>query len=95
MFVYGLYYQVMDYLARNNLLCMEQYGFRLGYSTELDGIRLTDYLIKQVDSVKLTSTMDLSKGFNIINHTILFSKINYCDTCGFKNDLLRIYLSNR
>ena len=42
--------QLLHYFVENNLLSMEQFGFRLGHSTELAAIRLVDYLMSEMNS---------------------------------------------
>ena len=46
---------------------MEQYGFRLGQSTELAAVKLVDHLISQLDnhSTPINVYIDLSKAFDI------------------------------
>ena len=41
--------QLRAYLSNNNLLCINQFGFRPGQSTELAALRLVDHLIAQMD----------------------------------------------
>ena len=96
-FEYVMYYQLLDYLDENKLLCMEQYGFRPGHSTELACIRLMDHVTKQVDAGKLpiNINIDLSKAFDTLNHTILLDKLKHYGISGIENDLFRDYLSNR
>ena len=42
--------QLLGYFTYNNLLCLDQFGFRQGHSTELAALRLLDHLITQMDS---------------------------------------------
>ena len=37
--------QLLSYFTNNNLLCLNQFGFRPGHSTELAALRLVDLLI--------------------------------------------------
>ena len=96
-FEYVLYHQLIEYLNGNNLLCIEQYGFRTGHSTELASIRLIDHLTQQVDvgNIPMNIYIDLSKAFDTLNHDILLAKLNHYGICGSENDLFRNYLSNR
>ena len=48
-FEYVIFYQLFDYMCENNLLTIEQFGFRRGHSTELAAIQLVDRLTKQMD----------------------------------------------
>ena len=43
-FEYVIFYQLFDYICTNNLLTIEQFGFRTGHSTELAAIQLVDHL---------------------------------------------------
>ena len=40
--------QLLAYLSNNNLLCINQFGFRPRHSTELAALRLVDHLIAQM-----------------------------------------------
>ena len=37
--------QLIDYFTSNNLFCIQQFGFRPGYSTELAALRLANHII--------------------------------------------------
>ena len=54
--------QIPHDFVENNLLCMEQFGFRLGHSTELAAVRLVDHLISDMDNnnTPLNMYIDLS-----------------------------------
>ena len=45
--------QLLGYFTNNNLLCLDQFGFRPGHSTELAALRLVDHLITQMDRCKI------------------------------------------
>ena len=47
--------QLLAYLSNNNLLCINQFGFRPGHSTELAALRLVDHLIAQMDTFDSTN----------------------------------------
>ena len=49
-FEHVMFDQLLDYFTNNNLLCLDQFGFRPGHSTELAALRLVDHLITQLDS---------------------------------------------
>ena len=84
-------------IIENNLVSMEQYGFRPGHSTELTVVRLVDHLISQIDNYSTPRNVyiDLSKAFDTLNHSILLSKLQYFGITGCSNDLLRSYFSGR
>ena len=96
-FEYVIFYQLFDYMCENNLLTIEQFGFRRGHSTELAAIQLVDRLTKQMDlgSVPTNIYIDLSKAFDTLDHSILLDKLSYYGICGVENLMLRTYLSNR
>ena len=84
-------------MCENNLLTIEQFGFRRGHSTELVAIQLVDRLTKQMDlgNVPTNIYIDLSKAFDTLDHSILLDKLSYYGICGVENLMLRTYLSNR
>ena len=63
----------------NNLLCLDQFGFRPGHSTELAALRLVDHLITQMDSCRVPTNIyiDLSNAFDTLNDGILLQKLKY------------------
>ena len=65
-FEYVIFCQLFDYMCTNNLLTIEQFGFRTGHSTELAAIQLIDHLTKQMDLGKVPTNIyiDLSKAFD-------------------------------
>ena len=60
--------QLLDYFTNNNLLCLDQFSFRPGHSTELAALRLVDHLITQMDSCRVPTNIyiNLSKAFDTL-----------------------------
>ena len=89
--------QLLGYFTNNNLLCLDQFGFRPGHSTELAALRLVDHLITQMDRCKIPTNIyiDLSKAFDTLNHSILLEKLQYYGVTGTSLSLLDNYLSDR
>ena len=90
--------QLLGYFTNNNLLCLDQFGFRPGHSTELAALRLVDHLITQMDRCKIPTNIiyiDLSKAFDTLNHSILLEKLQYYGVTGTSFSLLDYYLSDR
>ena len=92
-----IFYQLLGYFTNNNLLCLDQFGFRPGHSTELAALRLVDHLITQMDSCKILTNIyiDLSKAFDTLNHSILLEKLQYYGATGTSLSLLGNYVSDR
>ena len=84
-------------MCENNLLTIEQFGFRRRHSTELAAIQLVDRLTKQMDlgTVPINISIDLSKAFDTLDHSILLDKLSFYSISSVENLMLRTYLSNR
>ena len=87
-------------MSINNLITIEQFGFRTVHSTELAAIQLVDHLTRQMDMGEVPTNIyvDLSKAFDTfdtLDHSILLAKLNYYGVCGLENILFREYLSGR
>ena len=95
-FQYIIFKQLYTYMNDNKLFSIEQYGFRTGHSTELAALHLVNDLIKQMDTGKVPTNIDLSKAFDTLDHSILLDKLNYgVVAVGVVNNLLHSYISNR
>ena len=83
--------QLLGYFTNNKLLCMDQFGFRPGHSTELAALRLVDHLITQMDKCRVPTNIyiDLSKAFDTLNHDILLQKLKYYGITGTSVNLLQ------
>ena len=84
-----------DFIEKHSLLYSSQYGFRQAHSTQHAILDMVETIQTNKDK-KLFSCgvfIDLKKGFDTVNHTILLDKINYYD---FRvNQWFCSYLSNR
>ena len=84
-------------MSHNALFCQEQFGFCTGHSTEQASLQLTDYLIKQMDqgNTHLNMYIDLSKAFDTLDNSMLWSKLSYYGITCCDNKVCVSYLSNR
>ena len=82
-------------MSINNLITIEQFGFRTGHSTELAAIQLIDQANGHGGSPYKYIYIDLSKAFDTLDHSILLAKLNYYGVCGLKNIIFREYFSGR
>ena len=92
-----LYLQLSDYFLTNNLLCLQQYGFKKNSSAELAALELLDRVLDQLDKHKIPNNLyiDLSKAFDSLRHDILLDKLTYYSVTNPARKLIESYLSNR
>ena len=84
--------QLYKFIEENNILNKWQSGFRPGYSTETAMTYVTDLLLTEMDSKKLTGVvfLDLKKAFDTVDHALLLTKLrNY----GIRGDELSWFTS--
>ena len=74
-----VYDQVYDYLDKNGLIHPNHHGFLRNCSTTTALQHMMDVWLKSIDSGKLVATLflDLSAGFDVINHDLLINKLKY------------------
>lgn len=85
------------YLESNNLLCVEQSGFRKHFGTHDPIIDLTDYISKQFNDGNFVVCIfvDLAIAFNSLDCHILVNKLS---SLGFRGNILELltdYLRDR
>ena len=92
-----IFTQLSLYFNENKLIFDHQYGFRPKHSTEYAALELVDRIITQMDKkeVPINIFLDLSKAFDIIDHTILLAKLRYYGIHDTALLLLKSYLKNR
>ena len=79
--------QISNYFINNNLLSMQQYGFRTKHSIKFAALILVDHLTYKLDNGQIPSNVyiNLSKAFNSLIYDILLNKLNYYGVRGFAN----------
>lgn len=94
-----LHNQLMAYFTENKLFFEHQYGFRPKHSTELAAVELVDKLLHFMDKkspdTPICIYMDLSKAFDVLDHSILLDKLSFYGLDRSAITLLANYLSNR
>ena len=80
--------QTKKFLSHNKVLYDYQSGFRKNYSTDKCLSFLNDEILKHIDDGLVTGVIliDLQKGFDTINHDIIFRKLGIL---GFSDDVIK------
>ena len=92
-----LFNQLYEYFDRNDLLTQHQYGFRKNHSTEFAAMELIDRVanLLELGTILFNLYIDLSKAFDVLNHDILRSKLEFYGLNELTIKLIKNYLSNR
>ena len=85
-----------DYLCDNNLYS-NQSGFRKYHSTETALIKLNDQMLLNLDNNRVTGVVliDYCKAFDMVDHSILLSKLKVYGLCDNTTKWFNSYLSDR
>ena len=69
--------QLYSYMSDNHLFSSSQHGFRSLLSTETALLTVSDHILSAIDHQELTllCLLDLSKCFDVIDHSMLLSKL--------------------
>lgn len=89
--------RLVNYLEKNKLLSVNQYGFRHGKSTEQAVNKLIEFISSNLDKGKkcLSIFLDLAKAFDTISVSLLLNKLEALGIRGTQLDLFNSYLSGR
>ena len=89
--------QLVQHLNRNNILTIEQSGFRPKHSTSTALIKVTDEWLKSLDNGLFTGAVfvDLQKAFDMVNPKCLLNKLSTIGINGPSLKWFENYLSDR
>ena len=89
--------RVMFHLERNNLLEINQGGFRKNHSTMDTIAKFSNDIFNGINKRELTVAcfIDLAKAFDTVNHKILLKKLEMLGITGNLKKLFENYLTNR
>ena len=89
--------QITEYLNKNNLICLNQFGFRKKMSTSDDLILATENIRREIDENKCVAAawLDLSKTFDSISHEILLQKLEKLNFDSNSISMIRSFLTCR
>ena len=92
-----IFIQVVEYMSKNELFHPNHHGFRAGHSTTTAMIQMYDSWVQAVDKGELVGVcmLDMSAAFDVVDHSILLSKLQLY---GFNDTALKWmgnYLSGR
>ena len=92
-----MYNRLYSFLTKHNIITEKQYGFRKKYATYMALIDLIDKISCNFDEKKYTVgvSLDLSKAFDTIDHTILLNKLQCYGVRGSACSWFASYIQNR
>ena len=89
--------QFYDFLQENKLLFKDQFGFRRKMSTSSALLQFTDSLLKSMDKGHVSGVvyLDLKKAFDMVDHSLLISKLTEYGVSETSLKWFRSYLTQR
>ena len=92
-----VYAQIYEYLIKYKLIHPNQSGFRSKHSCVTALIKIVDHILNEMDRGNYTGVLllDFKKAFDMVNHTILLSKLKVYKLDDLSLNWFRSYLSER
>ena len=87
----------MNHMTENKLLATSQSSYIKNHSTETALLYLVDNCMSNINNgeINLLCSLDLSKGFDVLNHNILLHKLFQYNISSSELQWFESYLSNR
>ena len=89
--------RLSSFLSKHHILSNYQFGYRTQHSTSHAILNISDAILRNLDDKKHTVSifLDLSKGFDCVNHNILLKKLYHYGIRGPSHDFFKSYLTDR
>ena len=92
-----MFNRLYQYLQTNEILALEQFGFRKESNIENAVFALTDYILTSLNQRQQIGGIfcNLPKAFDCVNHEILLAKLRHYGICGVVLNWFKTHISNR